>query len=151
MADDGNPRVTALIKFYEEQAAKPDPEIPPHGVVISIQGLTGGRALLFAEGTESGGVDLAAGEPSVVINWWGDVGDTCARTFRNYLYSQAYVRGRLRSGLSFASLFGTDDQLLPQSSKLATDLRFRSYWFSDDVQVCMERGDRTARAHCAIQ
>jgi hypothetical protein len=141
MADDANPQVTALIQLYEEQAGRPDPEIPPDCVIIGVQGLSGGRALFYAAEAAAGGSPPARlEEPSVVVTWWEDVGHTYARTFRNHLYRQAFVRGRFRDG-ALASLYRPDEDLFPHARQLAATLGFQAYWFSDDYQDCRERDD----------
>ncbi len=141
MADDGDPRVASLIEFYEEQAGEEEPEIPASAVVIATQGLSGGRALLYADDAEPGG---APAEPSVVENWWGDVGDTFAQSFRTYLYSQAYVRGRFPQDRVFPILYRNGDAPLAAAVGVAEELGFRPYWFSDVLRVCMDRDDGAA-------
>lgn len=148
MADDADPRLPSLIRFYEKQATEPDPEIPPSGVVIGVQGLSGARALLY-EGQRDAGPSTDAAEPvrdvepSVIVSWWGDVGHTCARTFRNHLYRQAFVRGQLR-GAARASMHRIDPAMLEHARDVARDLGFQAYWFSDDCQTCFEHSDGTA-------
>jgi hypothetical protein len=145
MADDGNPRIGSLIKLYMEQELKKIPEIPPHCVAIATGGLTGGRALVYkAKPDEHGGFRYSPDEPRVVVNEDADIVYVCAQSFRNYLYRQAFVRGRFPEGLPFASLFQTDDNLYSEASQFVPNLGFQAYWFSDDYSVCMERDDGAA-------
>jgi len=145
MADDGNPRIGSLIKLYVEQELKKIPEIPPHCVAISTAGLTGGRALLYkAKPDEHGGFAYSPDAPSVVVNVDADIDYPCAQSFRNYLYRQAFVRGRFPEGAPFASLFRADDKLYAEATQFASTRGLQAYWFSDDYSVCMERDDGAA-------
>jgi hypothetical protein len=145
MADDGNPRIGSLIKLYIEEDLKSIPEIPQHCVAIATQGLTGGRALLYqAKPDGHGGFEYSPDEPRVVVNVDADIDYPCAQSFRNYLYRQAFVRGRFPQGAPFASLFRADDKLYAEASQFAPSLGLQAYWFSDDYSVCMERDDGAA-------
>lgn len=140
MADDANPRVKAVIELYEEQDPA-DPDVPERGVVIGCFGMSGERSLLYPpepSGHHTGPVP--AGEPVVIVSWWGSVGHTCAQSFRNHLYRQAFLRGRTAVG-AHASLYRDDPASVPQARNLLESLGFVAYWFSDEYQVCMERDD----------
>jgi hypothetical protein len=143
MADDSTTRVAELIRFHAQQSAGAS-TLPPDSVAIGVRGVSGDRVLLYDESPDPGAT-YAGAEPSVVVSLGGSFGDTCASTFRNYLYRQAFVRGRLRDDLPFASMYRTDDdRLLDAASAAAAELGFGAYWFSDDYQVCLERADGAA-------
>lgn len=143
LADDTSTDVKALIRFHEE----PDPVdrgVPERGVVIAAYGLSGERALVYPEG-----VDLSAGEgvplpePAVVVSWWGDVGHTCARSFRNLLYRAVFI-GRYFPDTAPCSLRRGTDIALEGIVRQLSQLGFVRYWFSDDYQACLERDDGAA-------
>jgi hypothetical protein len=136
MADDGDARVAARGEFYAEQLDADDSEIPPNGVVISTPGLSGGRALLYQDGDAS--------EPVVVENWWGEVGNTLASSFRNLLYSRAFLRGRFPLTVAHTVLERIAVHDLSPARNVATSLGFEPYWFADENQACMERIDGAA-------
>ncbi len=139
MADDTDVKVRTLLQFYAEQQVDPVELIPPNAVMIGVNGLSGERALLYPEaaaGRHAAASDI--GEPTVVVCAYGEVDYTYAQTFRNHLYRQAFVRGRLRDGARL-SLRRNDEELLPKARQLIEGLGFQAYWFSDNYQVCLER------------
>ena len=135
LADDGDARVASLLRFYDEQDGAEESEIPPNGVVIAAQGLSGGRALIFP---------AADAAPSVVENWWGEAGLTLAASFENFLFSRAFLRGRFPRGTHGTILERADEQDLGPARELATSLGFAPYWFGDEWQLCRERDDGVA-------
>lgn len=143
MADDAFASVDQLIAYYEEEANDPTPAIPPGGVLIGVRGVSGDRALLYPAPAPAGTAPVGPGEPRVVVSWWGDVGDSCARDFADYLYRQAFVRGAFRDGLRL-SMNRLDTTLVPAVRDVAETLGFEAYWFSDEYQACLERDDGTA-------
>jgi hypothetical protein len=143
MADDSTTRVPELIRFHAHQTPD-EPTLPPDSVAIGVRGLSGNRVLLYDESADRG-APYAGEEPSVVVSWGASFGDTCATTFRNYLYRQAFARGRLRDDLPCASMYRTDDdRLVDEAAAAAAELGFGAYWFSDDYQMCLERADGAA-------
>ena len=139
MADDANPRVASLIELYEEQD-EAEPDVPVHGVVIGAFGVSGERALLYPAERTPGRLGGSIPEPRVVISWWGNVSHTCAQSFRNHLYRQAFVRGCTAVG-AHCSLYRDDADLLPRTRQEVEALGFVAHWFSDDSQCCLERDD----------
>jgi hypothetical protein len=139
MADDSDGRLATLATFYREQEHSEVPEIPPNAVMIGVHGLSGELALLYRDdaGDPHG---TASGEPLVVVCEYGETRYPYARTFRNHLYRQAFVRGLFRAGHHF-SLRRNDPALLPDVRRTLEDLGFRACWFSDAYQVCLERDD----------
>lgn len=145
MGGDTDPRVKSLLDFYSEPRGSADGAIAPNTVVIGVYGISGNRALLYPEprGENDGPTTGEEEGPSVVVCEYGAVDYTCARTFRNHLYRQAFIRGRFRKGKLF-SLRRNEEPLLPVAREALKSQGFRGYWFSDDFQVCMEREDGEA-------
>ncbi len=135
MADDTDSRLGTLVKFHREQARS---EVSPGAVMIDVNGLSANRALMYDldEGTQPQG---RANEPAVAASESGEVLYRYAHSFTNHLYRQAFVRGRFRSGSQF-SLRRSDEGLLPTLREGVEALGFEAHRFSDDLQVCMERG-----------
>ena len=132
MAGDAETTLNELIEFYEQQALCGNQDIPHNGVVIATEGLSGGRALIYSESKDV--------EPIVVVNWSQDIGEICAQSFRNHLYHQAFIRGRLRAEFRQVA-YGTDQSFFARIGSFALQVGFQSYWFSDDCQLCLERDD----------
>lgn len=140
MADDADARVSKLLALYREQDAG-ETVVPAHGVIIGAWGVSGERALLYPHDSHDDALGMrAATEPAVVISWWGKVDHVCARSFRNHIYRQAFVRGRLRDGVR-CNMWRDDPAFYGEVCGHLMTLGFAPTWFSDDRQCCMERDD----------
>ena len=145
MTDDTDARLSTLISFYEEQAGAEESDIPTDAVMIGVNGLSGERALKYSNLLNSSPINS---EPTVVVSEFGKLQYVYADSFRNHLYRQAFVRGRFRVGALF-SLRRNEELLLPVARQAFEDVGFKSYWFSDAYQVCLERYDSSAAVYIA--
>jgi hypothetical protein len=141
MADDNDSRVRALLQFYEEQQSATPSEIPPKAVVIGAYGLSGERVLLYPADAGDSDATVAV-EPVVAVSTIARVEYTCARNFRNHLYSQAVARGKILDGFVL-SVRREDEAFLPEATEACRSLGFTSYWFSDEYVASLERDDGT--------
>jgi hypothetical protein len=138
MADDGNPKLPALIRFYIEDAGEAGWDVPAGGIVISLPGLTGSRSLYYPE-------EPPTGEPFVAVNWGIELHYIAASTFEKYLYRQALIRSfSSRPVPSSARRDGAE--LIPELADLVRRQGFEVTWFSDDYQLCCARGDQSILA-----
>lgn len=134
LGDRGDPRLGELLEFYHKQTTLNRNWVPARTVLFSREGPdSSGRGLYYGDALE---------EPIVVQLWFtntGTVGSTVAACFRNYLYSQAFVRGCFPPSRLAAALHSKDKQMTKEMSSFAGSCGFVPYWFSDDYQSCMEQ------------
>lgn len=137
LADDADARVSSLTAFYEEDDPN-DSNVPARGVVIGAYGLSGERTLVYP----------SDGAPSVAVSFWGELSHRCATRFSNFLYGQAYLRSWTKLDGTKVSRWRQEPALISQVRTRLEALGFVAYWFSDEVQISMERDDGT-RVHAS--
>jgi len=130
LLEDASGAVSSLISSYEEYHGE---NVPPRGLLIGLDGLCGGRALLYSSD---------AREPVVVVCWEGVIDYICADSFRNLLYSKAFIAGYVSQGHTIDGYQHVVD--LSRATKGLWELGFESLWFSDSYQSCLWRSDGTA-------
>jgi hypothetical protein len=143
LSDDGISKVGELIQFYEEQISVGYWDVPVLGAVVALQGLTGGRALLYEEGLTD--------EPQVAINWGENVSRVVSESVRNWMYQTAFGRFRFRvkdSSKDFTSfrIPGEGKSVLVELAKICQDADLARYWFSDSYVHCAEGNNLYIRA-----
>jgi hypothetical protein len=124
LADDANPSIPALRRYYEKWSN------PPNLFAISTQGLSGQRALVYSD---------AFAEPRVAVVFDNEIDYYCASSFQFFLYRRGYVRVRFPNGALFSVLQLNGALGLSNEVKewLLQD-GFRFYWFSDDYETIGE-------------
>lgn len=116
--------------------------VPPNALLIADPGVAGRPALLYSE-------EPSVAEPIVVQLWDGVIHAKLARSFRNYIYSQAYFAIRFPPERLYgpprcdAFLSWNAPARLPEVQACLTNLGLEARWFSDDFQFSM---DSTGRA-----
>lgn len=131
LGDNGEFQLNRLIQFYEKQLEKKRQWVPKNTVLFSLEGLSGGRGFYY------GNQDFLK-EPNVVTTWNNEVGATRAASFRNYLYHQAFLRGRFPRGTIAVALHSNSKELTSRLTDYAGNFGFMPYWFCDEYQACME-------------
>lgn len=130
LLEDARGAVSSLISSYEDYRGE---NVPPRGLLIGLDGLCGGRALLYSND---------AREPVVAVCWEGVIDYVCADSFRNLLYSKAFIAGYVSQGYTLdAYTLGVD---LSRATRELLELGFTSLWFSDSCQSCLWRSDGAA-------
>lgn len=129
--------VCTLIGAYKNESRRTFPEIFPNSILIAYGGLDGCRSLVYPS-------ESSQDEPVVVLNWDGEILARLGKTFLTYVYSQVFWRARFSHGARRdAVLLAEDVSLFSNISSYCLELGFKSYWFSDEFQSCLEREGRT--------
>jgi len=126
--------IETLLAFNEEGMDPQFPDVPEKCFVFAL-GDEGGRAFDF-----SACEALSANEPKIVRYYEASIDYHVARTFRNYLFTEAFLQARFpRDVLCTCRLTSKQRCRMQDLTDATMRFGFRPYWFSDECRSCLER------------
>lgn len=129
--------VETLLTFHEaekEDTQAGEPPLQPEKCFAFALGCDSeGRAFDFTE------CEAAANEPKVVAYYEQRVYAPIAKTFRNFLYTEAYLRARFPCGVPFCSLIAQETLRMQDLASAVQASGFTPYGSSDEYRASFER------------